>query len=187
MQCSRNQGYSGPARSTIARRLPPAGTGEPRLGPTSPSVWWDLGAWRGQLWIAPRVSTTLRGVGSSKVSVPGRDIHPSIETCRGQNGHRASLCPARCPAGHQSYKKRPRCHSRPHSHTLSHLPLPSQHLQSSPFSYSTTSPSLNSITMVKVLVVLYSGGDAAREQPRLLGTIENQLGISGWLKEQGHE
>jgi formate dehydrogenase len=41
--------------------------------------------------------------------------------------------------------------------------------------------------MVKVLVVLYSGGQAATEEPRLLGTIENQLGISGWLQEQGHE
>lgn len=41
--------------------------------------------------------------------------------------------------------------------------------------------------MVKVLVVLYSGGQAAKEEPRLLGTIENQLGISSWLKEQGHE
>jgi len=41
--------------------------------------------------------------------------------------------------------------------------------------------------MVKVLVVLYSGGTAAQEQPRLLGTIENQLGISDWLKQDGHE
>jgi formate dehydrogenase len=41
--------------------------------------------------------------------------------------------------------------------------------------------------MVKVLVVLYSGGQAAKEEPRLLGTIENQLGIAPWLKEAGHE
>jgi len=40
--------------------------------------------------------------------------------------------------------------------------------------------------MVKVLAVLYSGGAAASEEPRLLGTIENQLGIRQWLEEQGH-
>lgn len=28
---------------------------------------------------------------------------------------------------------------------------------------------------------------AAEEEPRLLGTVENQLGIGEWLKEQGHE
>ncbi|TYJ53730.1 hypothetical protein B9479_005637 [Cryptococcus floricola] len=41
--------------------------------------------------------------------------------------------------------------------------------------------------MVKVLAILYSGGQSAKEEPRLLGTIENQLGIANWLKEQGHE
>ncbi|KAI0779101.1 NAD-dependent formate dehydrogenase [Irpex lacteus] len=41
--------------------------------------------------------------------------------------------------------------------------------------------------MVKVLAILYSGGQAAKEEPRLLGTIENQLGIRDWLTEQGHE
>ncbi|KAG9127821.1 formate dehydrogenase (NAD+) [Ceratobasidium sp. 392] len=38
-----------------------------------------------------------------------------------------------------------------------------------------------------VLAVLYDGGKAAQEQPRLLGTTENKLGIANWLKEQGHE
>ncbi|ORX35758.1 formate dehydrogenase [Kockovaella imperatae] len=41
--------------------------------------------------------------------------------------------------------------------------------------------------MVKVMAVLYKGGKAAQEEPRLLGTIENKLGISDWLREQGHE
>nr|XP_018267095.1 formate dehydrogenase [Kwoniella dejecticola CBS 10117]OBR89253.1 formate dehydrogenase [Kwoniella dejecticola CBS 10117] len=41
--------------------------------------------------------------------------------------------------------------------------------------------------MVKVLAVLYKGGQAAQEEPRLLGTIENSLGISDWLKKEGHE
>ncbi|KAI5890690.1 uncharacterized protein SCHCODRAFT_02632611 [Schizophyllum commune H4-8] len=40
---------------------------------------------------------------------------------------------------------------------------------------------------MKVLAVLYKGLEAARQEPRLLGTVENQLGISSWLKSQGHE
>jgi hypothetical protein len=28
---------------------------------------------------------------------------------------------------------------------------------------------------------------AAEEEPRLLGTVENELGLSEWLKQQGHE
>ncbi|PWN54186.1 NAD-dependent formate dehydrogenase AciA/Fdh [Violaceomyces palustris] len=41
--------------------------------------------------------------------------------------------------------------------------------------------------MVKVLAILYSGGEFAKQQPRLLGTVENKLGIADWLKEHGHE
>jgi len=41
--------------------------------------------------------------------------------------------------------------------------------------------------MVKILAVLYSGGKSASEEPRLLGTIENKLGIEDWCKENGHE
>jgi len=40
---------------------------------------------------------------------------------------------------------------------------------------------------MKVLAILYDGGDAAREESRLLGTTENRLGIADWLKSQGHE
>jgi len=40
--------------------------------------------------------------------------------------------------------------------------------------------------MVKVLGVFYKGGKWATEEPRLLGTIENQLGIREWLESQGH-
>jgi len=40
--------------------------------------------------------------------------------------------------------------------------------------------------MVKVLAVLYDGGKAAQEEPKLLGTVENKLGIADWLKERGH-
>ncbi|KLO16968.1 NAD-dependent formate dehydrogenase [Schizopora paradoxa] len=40
---------------------------------------------------------------------------------------------------------------------------------------------------MKVLAVLYDGHKAAVEEPRLLGTTENKLGIQEWLKEQGHE
>ncbi|KAL7004341.1 formate dehydrogenase (NAD+) [Cystobasidiomycetes sp. EMM_F5] len=39
---------------------------------------------------------------------------------------------------------------------------------------------------MKVLAVLYQGGVHAEEQPRLLGTIENSLGIKDWLESQGH-
>jgi formate dehydrogenase len=35
--------------------------------------------------------------------------------------------------------------------------------------------------------VLYKGGESAKQEPRLLGTIENQLGIRGWLESLGHE
>lgn len=48
--------------------------------------------------------------------------------------------------------------------------------------FSSTKPS-----MVKVLAVLYDGGKAAEEEPKLLGTTENKLGIADWLKERGHE
>lgn len=41
--------------------------------------------------------------------------------------------------------------------------------------------------MGKILLVLYDGGKSAEEEPRLLGTIQNKLGIADWLKEKGHE
>ena len=28
---------------------------------------------------------------------------------------------------------------------------------------------------------------AAEEEPRLLGTVENRLGMADWLKKEGHE
>lgn len=65
-------------------------------------------------------------------------------------------------------------------------------------------PTVTPTIMVKVLAILYKGGkgklpaghtrllvfnspSAAEEEPRLLGTVENKLGIADWLKEQGHE
>ncbi|POR36792.1 Putative formate dehydrogenase [Tolypocladium paradoxum] len=39
---------------------------------------------------------------------------------------------------------------------------------------------------VKVLLVLYDGGKHAEEVDGLLGTTQNELGIRGWLEEQGH-
>jgi formate dehydrogenase len=38
----------------------------------------------------------------------------------------------------------------------------------------------------KVLLVLYDGGKHSEEQPQLLGTTENELGIRKWLEDQGH-
>ncbi|EPQ55202.1 NAD-dependent formate dehydrogenase [Gloeophyllum trabeum ATCC 11539] len=40
---------------------------------------------------------------------------------------------------------------------------------------------------MKILAILYDGGKAAEQEPRLLGTTENKLGLSEWLKSQGHE
>ncbi|KAI1255966.1 hypothetical protein MGN70_002125 [Eutypa lata] len=39
---------------------------------------------------------------------------------------------------------------------------------------------------VKVLAVLYDGGQHALDQPDLLGTTENELGLRKWLEDQGH-
>jgi len=41
--------------------------------------------------------------------------------------------------------------------------------------------------MVKILAILYDGGKAAEEEPRLLGTVENKLGLADFLKQGGHE
>lgn len=41
-------------------------------------------------------------------------------------------------------------------------------------------------TAQKILLVLYKGGKHAREEKKLLGTVENKLGIAGWLEQQGH-
>ncbi|KAI9461910.1 NAD-dependent formate dehydrogenase [Lactarius psammicola] len=40
---------------------------------------------------------------------------------------------------------------------------------------------------MKVLAILYEGGQAASEEPRLLGTVENQLGLRTYLESLGHE
>nr|POE93033.1 formate dehydrogenase [Quercus suber] len=38
----------------------------------------------------------------------------------------------------------------------------------------------------KVLLVLYDGGEHAAQEPKLLGTTENELGIRKWIEDQGH-
>jgi formate dehydrogenase len=38
----------------------------------------------------------------------------------------------------------------------------------------------------KVLMVLYDGGQHAKDQPGLLGTTENELGLRKWLESEGH-
>ncbi|KAJ3768995.1 NAD-dependent formate dehydrogenase [Lentinula raphanica] len=40
---------------------------------------------------------------------------------------------------------------------------------------------------MKVLAILYNGFNAAVKEPRLLGTVENKLGIDKWLASRGHE
>lgn len=37
------------------------------------------------------------------------------------------------------------------------------------------------------ILILYKGFEHAKQQPRLLGTTENELGIRKWLEDQGHE
>ncbi|KAH9832717.1 Formate dehydrogenase [Teratosphaeria destructans] len=38
----------------------------------------------------------------------------------------------------------------------------------------------------KVLMVLYDGFEHAKDEPKLLGTTENELGLRKWIEEQGH-
>jgi len=40
--------------------------------------------------------------------------------------------------------------------------------------------------MGKVLLVLYDGGIHAQQEPDLVGTTENELGLRKWIEEQGH-
>jgi formate dehydrogenase len=40
--------------------------------------------------------------------------------------------------------------------------------------------------MGKVLLVLYDGGVHAEQEPNLVGTTENELGLRKWIEEQGH-
>ncbi|ODV62385.1 formate dehydrogenase (NAD+) ASCRUDRAFT_79915 [Ascoidea rubescens DSM 1968] len=39
---------------------------------------------------------------------------------------------------------------------------------------------------MKVLAVLYKAGQHAKDEPKLLGCIENELGLRKWLEDQGH-
>ncbi|KAI0067172.1 NAD-dependent formate dehydrogenase [Artomyces pyxidatus] len=40
---------------------------------------------------------------------------------------------------------------------------------------------------MKVLAILYNGYKAAKAEPRLLGTVENELGLRAYLESLGHE
>jgi len=40
--------------------------------------------------------------------------------------------------------------------------------------------------MGKVLIVLYDGGEHSKQEPQLLGTTENELGLRKWIEDQGH-
>ena len=40
---------------------------------------------------------------------------------------------------------------------------------------------------MKILAILYRGAQAAKQEPRLLGTVENKLGLTSWLNDQGHD
>ncbi|RLV89400.1 Formate dehydrogenase [Spathaspora sp. JA1] len=43
------------------------------------------------------------------------------------------------------------------------------------------------MTKPKVLLVLYEGGHHAKEQPKLLGAIENELGLRKFIEDHGYE
>ncbi|KAG6068593.1 hypothetical protein E4U32_000095 [Claviceps aff. humidiphila group G2b] len=45
---------------------------------------------------------------------------------------------------------------------------------------------LSSVGLVKVLMILYDGGQHARDVPEMLGATENELGLRKWLEDQGH-
>ena len=47
--------------------------------------------------------------------------------------------------------------------------------------------SQSSVSQDKVLAVLYRGGEAAKRQPRMLGAVENELGLREWLESNGHQ
>ncbi|WFD01448.1 formate dehydrogenase [Malassezia obtusa] len=38
----------------------------------------------------------------------------------------------------------------------------------------------------KVVAVLYPGGEFAKRQPKMLGSVENELGLREWIESQGH-
>jgi formate dehydrogenase len=40
---------------------------------------------------------------------------------------------------------------------------------------------------VTELIKAVQGGQHAKDEPKLLGTTENELGIRKWLEDQGHE
>lgn len=53
-----------------------------------------------------------------------------------------------------------------------------------------TSPKLTRLcprSLAQIVTVLYDGGKAAQEEPRLLGTTENCLGLREYCKKNGHE
>jgi formate dehydrogenase len=40
---------------------------------------------------------------------------------------------------------------------------------------------------LKIVAVLYEGGEIAAKEPRMLGCVENELGLREWLESLGHE
>ncbi|KZT11921.1 uncharacterized protein LAESUDRAFT_754464 [Laetiporus sulphureus 93-53] len=65
--------------------------------------------------------------------------------------------------------------------------IPGPLASSRSLSHSIPSSSASWSRGMKVLAILYRGGDAAKQEPRLLGTVENELGLRKWLESEGHE
>ncbi|RYP77106.1 hypothetical protein DL771_001396 [Monosporascus sp. 5C6A] len=83
----------------------------------------------------------------------------------------------------------PRASVTPRPALASKIPSSSSSFPFSPVSFGAPA-SIRLLTTsrekVKVLAVLYDGGKHAEEQPDLLGTTENELGLRKWLEDQGH-
>ncbi|KAE8377952.1 hypothetical protein BDV26DRAFT_262456 [Aspergillus bertholletiae] len=74
----------------------------------------------------------------------------------------------------------------PFARSLSRFISTNPALKASPLSRAARPFSSSTRAQSKVLMVLYEGGEHAKQQPRLLGTVENELGIRKWLEDQGH-
>ncbi|KAK1809840.1 formate dehydrogenase (NAD+) [Friedmanniomyces endolithicus] len=74
--------------------------------------------------------------------------------------------------------------ARPASSLLSQRAAPAFAQRGAPFAKRALS--VTASQQGKVLLVLYDGHQHAQDEPRLLGTTENELGIRKWIEDQGH-
>ncbi|KAH8689667.1 NAD-dependent formate dehydrogenase AciA/Fdh [Talaromyces proteolyticus] len=75
---------------------------------------------------------------------------------------------------------------RPAASLFSPRPLRATGLRQTPIYSGIRTLTATATRQGKVLLVLYDGGEHSKDQPGLLGTTENELGIRKWLEDQGH-